>query len=101
MKRGPKPLPTRSRLRTLRPVSPAEDVIRFFRTRLTHVKGELTGQPLRLAPWQCHDIIEPLFNQRRGDGLRQYRTCYVEIPRKNTKSTLAAGLALYLLFADQ
>ena len=32
--------------------------------------------------------------------MRQYRTAYVEIPRKNGKTTLAAGLALYLLFAD-
>jgi phage terminase large subunit-like protein len=34
------------------------------------------------------------------DGMRQYRTAYVEIPRKNGKSELAAGIALYLLFAD-
>lgn len=100
MKRGPKALPSRSKLPTLKPVSPAEDVIRFFRTRLTHVKGELAGRRLKLAPWQCRDIITPLFDTKREDGLRQYRTCYVEIPRKNTKSTLAAGLALYLLYAD-
>ena len=43
-------------------------------------------------------IIEPLFNTRDPTTkLRQYRTCYVEVPRKNAKST-AAGLALYALY---
>ena len=53
-----------------------------------------------LADWQYRDIIEPLFGTLRADGLRQYRTSYIEIPRKNGKSTLCAGIALYLLMAD-
>ncbi len=34
------------------------------------------------------------------DGLRQYRFCYVEIPKKNGKTELGAALALYMLCAD-
>ena len=45
--------------------------------------------------------MRPLFGWKRKDGTRRYRTVYVEIPRKNGKTTLAAGLALFLLFADK
>jgi phage terminase large subunit-like protein len=55
---------------------------------------------LELAEWQFREIVQPLFDARRPDGLRRYRTCYVEVPRKNAKSTLAAGLGLWMLYAD-
>jgi phage terminase large subunit-like protein len=74
-------------------------VVYFFERYLTHVKGELAGTPLALDPWQKRDILLPLFSVRK-DGLRKYRTCYVEVPRKNTKSTLGSGIALYMLLAD-
>lgn len=72
----------------------------FFETVLCHSKGRWAGVPFRLAPWQRDDIIRPLFGTLRPDGLRQYRTAYIEVGRKNGKSTLAAGIALYLLLAD-
>jgi phage terminase large subunit-like protein len=100
MKAGPKPQPTATRLPRLRAQTPAGRFQEFARRHLRHVKGEWAGQPIVLAPWQRRDIINPLFNTRRADGLRQYRTCYVEIPRKQGKSTLASALALFLLYAD-
>ncbi|KKM89318.1 hypothetical protein LCGC14_1249920, partial [marine sediment metagenome] len=79
----------------------ADRACEFFPRYLRHTKGEWAGQPFRLARWQSDRIIRPLFGwRRRSDGFRRYRTCYVEIPRKNGKSTLAAGVALYLLFCD-
>lgn len=72
----------------------------FFERALTHAKGALAGQSFQLSDWQFDDIIRPLFGTLRPDGLRQYRTAYIEVPRKNGKSTLAAGIALYLLLAD-
>ena len=78
----------------------AKQVKLFFERCLTHHKGELSGQPFLLSDWQYDRIIKPLFDTKRPDGLRQYRTTYIEVPRKNGKSTLAAGVALYLLFAD-
>jgi phage terminase large subunit-like protein len=100
MKPGPKgPLPLAT-LPPLRSRTPAGRAAEFFRRHLTHVKGEWAGQPFDLAEWQLREIVEPLFNTRRPDGLRQYRTCYVEIPRKNAKSTLAAGLGLWMLYCD-
>src|ERR1700682_1240752 len=73
----------------------------YFRKCLKHVKGEWAGHPLTLEPWQRKRIIQPLFGMvRRADGLRQYRTAYVEVPVGNGKSTLAAAIALTLLFID-
>lgn len=73
--------------------------VRFFDKLLVHVKGEWAGQPFRLQPWQ-HDIVWNVFGWKKADGSRRYRTVYIEVPRKNGKSNLAAGLALLLLFAD-
>ena len=79
----------------------ADRVVRFIETFCTHTKGDKAGAPFILEQWQKDDILRPLFGmKRKADGLRRYRTCYVEIPRKNGKSTLAAAVALYLLFAD-
>ena len=75
--------------------------VNFFEKLLVHVKGEWAGQPFILQDWQRDEIIRPLFGWKRtSDGSRKYRTAYIEIPRKNGKSTLAAGIALYLEFAD-
>lgn len=79
----------------------AQDACDFFSETLVHVKGEKAGQPLELDPWQADRIIRPLFGcKRKADKTRRYRTVYVEIPRKNGKSTLGAGVGLYLLCAD-
>lgn len=78
----------------------ADRVVEFFERYLRHIKGEWAGQPFVLLPWQRDEIVRPLFGWKRADGTRKYRTAYIEIPRKNGKSTLAAGIALYLLFAD-
>jgi phage terminase large subunit-like protein len=78
----------------------ANNVALFFDKCLTHVKGELSGRPLTLSDWQFNDIIKPLFGTLNDDGTRRFRTAYIEIPRKNGKSTLAAGIALFLLLAD-
>ena len=75
----------------------AQLAVDFFPTFLTHTKGH-TG-PLRLEPWQT-DIIATLFGWLRPDGTRRYRETLIAVPRKNGKTTLAAGVALYLLTAD-
>lgn len=80
--------------------SEADRVVRFFTRYLRHTKGELAGQPFDLQPWQAHFARE-LFGARRSvDKLRRYRRAYMEIPRKNGKTTLGAGFGLYLLLAD-
>lgn len=72
----------------------------FFPRYLQHVKGRWAGEPFELERWQREQIIRPLFGWKREDGSRRYRSLYVEVPRKNGKSTLGAGIALLLLCAD-
>ena len=45
-------------------------------------------------------MVGCLFGWQRVDGLRRFRTAYCAVPRKNGKSTLSAGIGLYLLVAD-
>jgi len=79
----------------------AERAVQFFETCLTHTKGELAGKPLLLDEWEKDQIVRPVFGWKRKDGTRRYRKVFVEIPRKNGKSTICAGIALYLLHADR
>jgi phage terminase large subunit-like protein len=79
---------------------PSEKVEYFFSRFLTHSKGEHAGKPFIPADWQMNDIIKPFFDTLRKDGLRQYRTMPICLPRKNGKSTLCSALALYFLCAD-
>jgi len=76
----------------------AEHAIKFFGF-LKHSKGEWAGQGFELSPWQQF-ILWCLFGWKRADGLRRFRTAYIEVPRKNGKSTFLAGIGLYLMVAD-
>ena len=73
--------------------------VHFF-SLLRQYQGQWAGQPFVLQDWQAY-IVRQLFGWKSiATGLRMYRKAYIEIPRKNGKSTLAAGLALSLAFAD-
>lgn len=61
--------------------------------------GEFAGMPLKLEEWQKF-IVKSIFGWLKMDGTRRYKKAYIEIPRKNGKTTLAAGIALYALIAD-
>lgn len=71
----------------------------FFRRYLRHSKGQWAGQTFALQPWQ-EDITRRLFGWKRADGTRRYRKAYIEVPKKNGKSTWLAGLELYLFIGD-
>ena len=73
-------------------------VIAFF-SLLKHSKGEWAGRPVILEPWQQF-IMWSLFGWKRDDGTRRFRTSMQEVARKNGKTTMAAGVGLYLLVAD-
>ncbi|TVT39625.1 terminase large subunit [Hymenobacter setariae] len=76
----------------------AAAAVRFY-SFLTHNKGRWAGKPLTLEPWQQF-IIASLFGWKRADGTRRFRESYVEVARKNGKSTLSSGVGLQLLVAD-
>ncbi|MGR6999929.1 terminase large subunit domain-containing protein [Yinghuangia aomiensis] len=70
-----------------------------------HTKGRAARKPFILAPWQRDDIVRPLFGTLRyddqlGEWVRQYRTAWIELGRKNGKSELASALALLGLVGD-
>lgn len=76
-----------------------QDVIDFF-TLLKHSKGEWAGQYIDLEGWQ-EFILRCVFGWKRIDNdTRRFRTAYNEIPKKNGKSTLAAGVGNYLFIED-
>src|SRR4051812_1861742 len=67
---------------------------------LRHTKGRWSGRALELDPWQLEHIVSPVFGWKHPDGSRIIRTVWIEVPRKNGKSTLSSGLAIVLLVAD-
>lgn len=71
----------------------------FFEKVLKHSKGQNAGAPFLLLPWQKY-VLGEIFGRLKPDGTRQYRQGYIEIPKKNGKSTLLAGISLYVLLAD-
>ena len=87
--------------------SKAERVCRFIEL-LPHVKGKwakkdpATGkaQRLKLEPWQCF-IVAMIFGWVKvGTGTRRFRKASAYIPRKNAKSTLAAGIGWWMFAKD-
>lgn len=78
----------------------ARRVVNFFEGLLRHTDGEWAGKPFTLLPWQRDNLVRPVFGWKRSDGTRRYRRGGIWIPKKNGKSTLAAGIELYLLIAD-
>ena len=78
----------------------ADHVVDFCSEMLVHVKGPLTGKPLRLEPWQA-DITRTMFGWRRPDGARRFTRAYIELPRKNGKTTWLAALLLYCLYCEE
>lgn len=81
-------------------INAADHVRTFFSKFLRHSSGDWARKPFDLLPWQWSDVIAPLYGWRRPDGTRRYRRGYIEIPKKNGKSTLCSGLSLYHLVAD-
>ena len=79
-------------------VEAASHVIDFF-GYLRHSKGEWFGKRFALQPWQAF-ILWNVFGWLRADGTRRYRTVYIEVARKNGKTDLGAGIALYMFVAD-
>lgn len=70
-----------------------------FIESLCHTKGTWARKPFELMDWQ-EQIIRDLFGILKPNGYRQFNTAYIEIPKKNGKSELAAAVALLLTCGD-
>ncbi len=76
----------------------ADYAVRFIEC-LSHTKGTWAGQAFELIDWQ-ERIIRDLFGILKKNGYRQFNTAYIEIPKKQGKSELAAAVALLLCCGD-
>lgn len=69
---------------------------------LPHTKGKWAGkgQKLKLEPWQCFKTVALFGWVHKATGLRRFRKALILEPRKNAKSTWAAGIGLGMLTID-
>ncbi len=79
-------------------IKAAKKAFAFF-SLLKHSKGEFAGKKFELSGWESF-IVYSLFGWMRADGTRRFRYGYVEIARKNGKTTFAAALSLLMLVFD-
>ena len=91
--------PTRFRAKDSRYDKDAADFAVMFIESLCHTKGTWAGKPFELIDWQ-EQIIRDIFGTLKPNGYRQFNTAYVEIPKKQGKSELAAAVALLLTCGD-
>jgi phage terminase large subunit-like protein len=80
----------------------ASRVCRFIEM-LPHIKGEWAknGARIELQPWQVF-ILTTVFGWVREDtGLRRFKTAYLEMPRKNGKSSMSSGVGIFCSCADE
>jgi phage terminase large subunit-like protein len=70
--------------------------------KFRHIKGEWAnrGEKIKLEPWQCWVACQVFGWKNLETDLRRYRTVYIEVPRKNAKSTFSSAVGLYMLTAD-
>lgn len=79
----------------------AEKKIRLIQM-LPHTKGEwaFKRQLVTLEPWQMFGLAMTFGWVRKKTGYRRFRESYWEVPRKNGKSVIAAGVGISMFTAD-
>lgn len=79
----------------------AEKAAKFIQL-LPHTKGDWAYKrmPITLEPWQLFIVCSAFGWAHKGTKLRRFREVYTEIPRKNGKSAISAGIALYCFTCD-
>jgi phage terminase large subunit-like protein len=79
----------------------AVDRVRYFFERfLRHSKGEFANKKFELLDWEYDRVVAPAFGWKMPDGRRRFTQVGVGVAKKNGKSTLLAGLGLYMLVGD-
>jgi phage terminase large subunit-like protein len=74
------------------------DVVQHF----PHIHGHWAKQQMKitLEGWQCFIVMNVFGWKATATDARRFRVAYIEVPRKNAKSTLTSALGLYLLACD-
>ncbi|EAV3687737.1 terminase large subunit [Salmonella enterica] len=80
----------------------AEKAAKFIQL-LPHTKGEWAFKRMliTLEPWQRFIVCSVFGWVHKKTCLRRFREVYTEIPRKNGKSAISAGVALYCFTCDR
>lgn len=71
-----------------------------FYKMLSHFKGSTAGSEFVLEPWQAFIVWNIFGWKKRSDGFRRFTAADLIVARKNGKTTLAAGVALYCMLLD-
>ena len=85
----------------------AEFVIKIIENTFCHMQGErldgspLRGEPFLLEPFHKFIIYNLLGFYHKGTKIRRYKEAFIYIPRKNIKTTFAAGLAWALALLER
>ncbi|SDM17575.1 terminase large subunit [Bacillus sp. OK048] len=67
--------------------------------QMLKLTDDFYGQPFTLLDWQ-HEVLWDVYGTVNDQGYRQHRYAYLEIPKKNAKTTTIAGLSVYHLVCD-
>lgn len=77
----------------------ASNVCSFIEA-LPHVEGRWATPTITLEPWQIWLLANVFGWRRKSDGGRRFEQAYTEVARKNAKSALTSGVALYCLTCE-
>lgn len=72
----------------------AQRIVKWF-SLLRHSKGILAGQPIILNTWQKFVVCNLYGWYSKTTGYRRFKKGYIQVGRKNAKSQMMAGIALY------
>lgn len=78
----------------------ANHAIEFVENYCKHSKGKMGGKPFILELWQKALIAATFGIVHKTTELRKYTEVFLEVGRKNGKSTLSAAIGLYMQMAD-
>lgn len=77
----------------------ANKIYRWF-ANCKHVEGPLAGTSIALLPFQLFDLGCIFGWVHKDTGYRRFEKAYIQEARKNAKTTILAGIALYLMVGD-
>ena len=84
-------------------VDRANEMLDFVQSFVRHVKGPLAGQLMELELWEMFvfaNMYGWYHKNEKGKIVRVIRESYVQVPKKNGKTIIAAGALLYAMYGE-
>ncbi|WP_459499893.1 terminase large subunit [Bacillus sp. C1] len=84
-------------------VNRANEMLDFVQSFVRHVKGPLAGQLMELELWEMFvfaNMYGWYHKNEKGKTVRVVRESYVQVPKKNGKTIIAAGALLYAMYGE-